>query len=52
MTPGDIAAMLIGSIHLSHDDGTTSGPQIRSVVQIVHSAKILILVMYYVIQFK
>jgi hypothetical protein len=52
MTPGHIAAMLIDSTHLSHDDGTTSVPQICSVVQIVHSSKILILVIYYIIQFK
>jgi hypothetical protein len=51
MTLGDIAAMLIGSIHLSHDDGTISGPQIYSVVQTVLSAKILIFVMHYIKKF-
>ena len=49
MTPEDKAVKLIGSTHLSHDDGTTSVLQICSVVQIVHTAKILILTIYYVI---
>jgi ethanolamine utilization protein EutQ (cupin superfamily) len=38
-TVDDIAVMLIGSTHLSHDDRTISDPKIYIVVQIVLSAK-------------